>query len=150
MRAGVALPRLNTNGCNPTWLPIPPSAPWRSGIFLSLVPEGRANSNSKPFWQLLYNNNADLILNGHDHIYERFAPQNPSGGVDSTRGMREFIVGTGGANLTSIASVAANSQLRNTNTYGVLKLTLHASSFDWQFVHEAGKTFTDAGTGLCH
>jgi hypothetical protein len=64
--------------------------------------------------------------------------------------MREFIVGTGGANLTSIAAVAANSQLRNTNTYGVLKLTLHASSFDWQFVHEAGKTFTDAGTGTCH
>ena len=111
---------------------------------------GRANSNSKSFWQLLYNNNADLILNGHDHIYERFAPQNPSGGADATRGIREFIVGTGGANLTSIASVAANSQLRNTNTYGVLKLTLHAGSFDWQFVHEAGRTFTDAGTGLCH
>ncbi len=120
---------------------------WHIPLFSS---GGRANSNSKPFWQLLYNNNADLILNGHDHIYERFAPQNPSGGADSTRGMREFIVGTGGANLTSIAAVAANSQLRNTNTYGVLKLTLHASSFDWQFVHEAGKTFTDAGTGTCH
>jgi hypothetical protein len=111
---------------------------------------GRAASNSKPFWQLLYNANADLILNGHDHIYERFAPQNPSGDVDNTRGIREFIVGTGGANHTSITSVAANSQVRNSSTYGVLRITLHAASYDWKYTPEAGKTFTDSGTTACH
>jgi acid phosphatase type 7 len=111
---------------------------------------GRANANSKPFWNLLYSSNADIVLNGHDHIYERFAPQNASAGADPTRGIREFIVGTGGSDHTSIATVAANSQIRNTSTYGVLRLTLHAASFDWQFVPEAGKTFTDSGSATCH
>lgn len=129
----------NTNKCTLAF--------WHIPLFSS---GGRAGSNSKPFWQLLYNSNADLILNGHDHIYERFAPQNPSGGADSTRGIREFVVGTGGANHTSIDSVAANSQVRNTSTFGVLRVTLHANSYDWKFVPEAGKTFTDSGTGTCH
>jgi hypothetical protein len=111
---------------------------------------GRANNNSKAFWQLLYANNADLILNGHDHIYERFAPQDSTSTVDLARGIREFIVGTGGADHTSITTIAANSELRNTSTYGILKLTLHPSSYDWLFVPEAGKTFTDSGTQTCH
>ena len=111
---------------------------------------GRANNNSLALWQLLYNNNADLILNGHDHIYERFAPQNASGGVDQVRGMREFVVGTGGADHTSLTTIAANSEVRDTSTFGVLMLTLHADSYDWQFVPEAGKTFTDSGTQACH
>src|SRR6266496_1654476 len=76
---------------------------WHIPLFSS---GGRAASNSKPFWQLLYDNNADVILSGHDHIYERFAPQTPSGAVDGVRGIREFIVGSGGANHTTIASVA--------------------------------------------
>jgi hypothetical protein len=120
---------------------------WHMPLFSS---GGRASGNSEPFWQLLYKNNADLILNGHDHIYERFAPQNPSGVMDLARGIREFVVGTGGADHTSIASIAANSEVRDTATYGVLKLTLHASSFDWQFVPEAGEIFADSGTGPCH
>ena len=111
---------------------------------------GRANANSQQFWNLLYNNNADLILSGHDHIYERFAPQNPSAQLDTTRGIREFIVGTGGSDHTTIVSIAANSEVRNTDTFGVLRLTLHPSSYDWQFVPEAGKTFTDSGTTACH
>ncbi len=120
---------------------------WHIPLFSS---GGRANNNSKAFWQLLYDNNADLILSAHDHIYERFAPQTPTGTLDNTRGIREFIVGTGGANHTSIVSVAANSEVRNADTFGALELTLHPTSYDWQFVPEAGKTFTDSGTTACH
>ena len=120
---------------------------WHIPLFSS---GGRANNNSKAFWQLLYDNNADLILSAHDHIYERFAAQTPSGTLDTTRGIREFIVGTGGANHTSIVSVAPNSELRNADTFGVMKLTLHPTSYDWNFVPEAGKTFTDSGSTACH
>src|SRR5690349_15131644 len=111
---------------------------------------GRASSNTQSIWQTLYNNNVDLVLNGHDHIYERFAPQTPAGTLDTARGIREFIIGSGGANHTSLATIAANSEVRNVDTYGVLKLTLHPTSYTWQFVPEAGKTFTDTGTGACH
>ncbi len=83
---------------------------------------GRANGNSRPFWQLLYDNNADLILSAHDHTYERFAPQTPSGTVDQQRGIREFIVGSGGANHTSFVTTAANSEVRNDTTFGALEL----------------------------
>jgi hypothetical protein len=111
---------------------------------------GRANANSRPFWQLLYDNDADLILSAHDHTYERFAPQTPNTTVDNTRGIREFIVGTGGANHTSFVTTAANSEVRNDTTFGVLKVTLRASSYSWQFVPEAGASFTDSGTTSCH
>ena len=111
---------------------------------------GRANANSQSFWNQLYAADADVILAAHDHLYERFAPQSPSGIADPARGIREFIVGTGGANTTSFATIVANSEVRNDNTAGVLNLTLHATSYDWQFVPEAGKTFTDSGTTQCH
>ena len=102
-------------------------------------------------WQDLYNAGADVVLNGHDHDYERFAPQNPSGGADSTNGIREFVVGTGGKNHYAFSStIQPNSQVRNMDTYGVLKLTLHPSGYDWQFVPQAGKSFTDSGSGTCH
>ncbi len=120
---------------------------WHIPLFSS---GGRASSNTQSIWQTLYNYDVDVVLNGHDHIYERFAPQAPNGTLDTARGIREFIVGSGGANHTSLATIAANSELRNTDTYGVLKLTLHPTSYDWQFVPEAGKTFTDSGTGTCH
>ena len=120
---------------------------WHIPLFSSGT---RANAGTRPFWQLLYNAHADLVLNGHDHIYERFAPQTATGALDQANGVREFIVGTGGADHSSIATVAANSQVRNATTFGVLELTLHAGSYDWQFVPEAGKTFTDAGTQACH
>ena len=119
---------------------------WHIPVFSS---GGRANSNARSLWQTLYDNNVELVLNGHDHIYERFAPQTANGVLDTARGIRSFIVGTGGSNHTSLASIAANSEVRNTDTFGILKLTLHPTSYDWQFVPEAGKTFTDSGTGLC-
>ena len=120
---------------------------WHIPLFSS---GGRASPSTEPFWQTLYDHNADLILTGHDHIYERFAPQTPAGIADPVSGIREFVVGSGGANHTSIAAAAANSELSNTDTFGVLKLTLHANSYDWKFVPEAGETFTDSGTGACH
>jgi hypothetical protein len=104
----------------------------------------------RSIWALLYSKGVDVVLSGHDHIYERFAPQTSAGVLDNTYGIRSFIVGTGGANHTSIETVAANSQVRNASTYGVLKVTLHAGSYDWRFVPEAGKTFSDSGTGQCH
>jgi hypothetical protein len=121
---------------------------WHIPLFSS---GGRASSNSKSLWTALYNAGADVILNGHDHIYERFAPQTPAGAADNARGLREFIVGTGGANHTALSTLFANSEVRNTNTFGILKLTLHASSYDWQFIPAAGTgTFTDSGTQACH
>jgi hypothetical protein len=91
---------------------------------------------------------ADVVLNAHDHTYERFAPQNPNGQADS-RGVREFVVGTGGAALYDFPSNQPNSQVRNTTTWGVLKLTLHATSYDWQFIPITGQTFTDSGSANC-
>jgi hypothetical protein len=81
----------------------------------------------------LYAANADVVVNGHEHHYERFALQNPSGQLDTARGLREFVVGTGGKTLYSGFSPLPNSQVRNSTSYGVLKLTLHANSYDWQF-----------------
>jgi chitodextrinase len=120
---------------------------WHIPLFSS---GGRAASNMRSIWTLLYNNNADLVLEGHDHIYERFAPQTSAGALDNVRGIRSFIVGTGGANHTSIATVAANSQVRDASTFGILQLTLHPTSYDWKFLPVPGKTFTDSGTGACH
>jgi acid phosphatase type 7 len=105
----------------------------------------------KPLWDTLYGAGADVILNGHDHDYERFAPQDPKGHADAKHGIREFVVGSGGKNShRKMGEALANSEVRNDDTFGVLKLTLHAAGYDWEFVPEAGKTFTDAGSGSCH
>lgn len=105
----------------------------------------------KPLWDILYHFGADVVLNGHDHDYERFAPQDPNGTADSQHGIREFVVGTGGKNSHRVFGTAhPNSEVRQANTFGVLKLTLHPKSYDWEFVPEAGKTFTDSGTARCH
>jgi len=103
-----------------------------------------------PLYQTLYDGGADVALTGHDHTYERFAPQDASGVLDQQRGVRQFVVGSGGKNHYSFSTPQPNSEVRNSDTFGVLKLTLHASSYDWQFVPEPGRTFTDSGTGSCH
>ncbi len=91
----------------------------------------------------------DIVLNGHDHMYERFQPQDANGNAASN-GIREFIVGTGGQSHGSISSVAANSVVRNNKTYGVLKLTLHDGYYDWSFIPDGKSgTFTDSGTAAC-
>jgi hypothetical protein len=104
----------------------------------------------KDLWKALYNAKADLVLVGHSHNYERFAPMDANGKLDRTNGIREFVVGTGGAFFTGISSAKPNSEVRQNSTYGVLKLTLHPTAYDFKFVPEAGKTFTDAGSGACH
>jgi hypothetical protein len=110
-------------------------------------------------WNDLVAAGADIVLSGHNHVYERFEPigitpvssdksQNPN--LDPN-GIRQFIVGTGGKNVTPFSKPPLNGEVvRNDNTYGVLKLTLHAGSYDWLFVPEVGKTFTDVGSGQCH
>jgi hypothetical protein len=102
------------------------------------------------FWKVLYNHGASIVLNGHDHDYERFAPQDPSGHRDPERGLREFIVGTGGGSVGSFAGTAANSEVRNNRTYGVLELTLRPGGYDWRFVPTAESgNFTDSGSDVC-
>lgn len=102
------------------------------------------------FWRDLYAARADVVLNGHDHDYERFALQTPTGAADPTNGLREFVVGTGGRSHYGFGHVVANSQARNSDTFGVLKLTLHPTSYEWRFVPEAGRTFQDSGANVCH
>lgn len=103
-----------------------------------------------PLWQALYDYNAELVLNGHDHDYERFAPQDPNGKADPQRGIREFVVGTGGKSHREFGDPKPNSEVRNNDAYGVLKLTLKLTGYEWKFLPEAGKTFTDSGSGNCH
>ena len=102
-----------------------------------------------PFWEALYEFGVDVVLSGHDHLYERFAPQDPGGVADPVRGIRQFTVGTGGAGLYGLKQVIANSEVRNDDTHGVLKLTLHPTGYDWEFVPVAGMTFSDTGSASC-
>lgn len=107
------------------------------------------NTSHDAFWRELYAARADVVLNGHDHNYERFNLQNPDAVAD-LQGIREFVVGTGGKSTRAFATIRANSKVRSTGTFGVLKLTLRPNSYDWQFVPVAGQTFTDSGTTACH
>jgi hypothetical protein len=102
-----------------------------------------------PFWTQLVAAHADLVINGHDHDYERFAPQNAAGIQDRTSGLREFVVGTGGAPTRTFKSVAANSEFRLTGVWGVIRLTLHPANYDWEFLPVSGD-ITDSGSALCH
>jgi hypothetical protein len=104
----------------------------------------------EPLWEILYEHGADVVLSGSEHMYERFAPQTPRGAADATRGIRQFTVGTGGESHYQVGDVLPNSQVRESNTFGVLKMTLRPTGYDWQFVPVAGKSFTDTGTGSCH
>src|SRR5215211_6802175 len=110
---------------------------------------GGNSLETQPIWDDLYAAHADVVLAGHNHIYERFARQNPSGALDTSRGIRQFTVSTGGIERGGIGTIKANSQVRDTTAYGVLKLTLNSTSYSWKFVPEAGKTFTDSGTTSC-
>ena len=101
-------------------------------------------------WDALYEHNADVVLAGHNHFYERFAPQTPTGNADAAKGIRQFTVGTGGASHDSPSGTAPNSQVRNSTTFGVLELTLQPTGYDWRFVPEAGATFRDRGSDSCH
>jgi len=98
-------------------------------------------------WRILYDFGVDVILSGHDHSYERFAPQDPDGLPDPDRGIRQFVVGTGGAGLSGFVTVQANSEVR-LSAHGVLKLALRADGYEWEFIPVSGAR--DSGSGLCH
>jgi chitodextrinase len=101
----------------------------------------------------LYAAHADLVLTGHDHFYERFAPQNPQSQPDPTNGLLNFVVGTGGSSYNGYgfrSPLESNSVIRNNTVKGVLKLTLRQGSYDYQFMPAAGYSFTDSGSGTCH
>ena len=100
-------------------------------------------------WRVLYEAGVDVVLGGHDHDYERFAPQNPEGQPDPDRGIRQFVVGTGGAGVYRFNIVAQNSEVRQWQTYGVIKFTLHPDSYDWEFVRAKGMPFEDKGSAQC-
>jgi hypothetical protein len=104
----------------------------------------------KPLWQDLYAAHADLVIAGHEHSYERFAPQDPDGHGDPVHGIREIVVGTGGRSHDLLGFAIPNSEVQNIYTYGVLKLTLSPRAYTWEFIPEEGRTFRDAGGGVCH
>jgi acid phosphatase type 7 len=103
-----------------------------------------------PFWSDLYAAGADVVVNGHEHDYERFAPQDPNGNADPARGIREFVAGTGGRNHDSFLTLAPNTEVRNASSFGVLALRLRPAGYDWEFVPTAGGAFTDTGSASCH
>jgi hypothetical protein len=118
--------------------------------FSSGVSHG-GTAKMEPLWDVLYEAAADVVLSGHEHNYERFAPQDPEGRADSQRGIRQFVVGTGGSGTYPILDPLPNSEVHNDEAYGVLKLTLHPKSYKWRFVSvEWRETFTDSGSAQCH
>jgi acid phosphatase type 7 len=123
---------------------------WHHPLFSS--GEHGNDDYSWPLWQILYEAGADVVINGHDHTYERFAPQDMNGEADPERGIRQFVAGTGGAPLYDFDNYDpnGNSEVRDNSTFGVLKLTLRPDSYDWEFVPVEEGGFTDAGSGECH
>jgi calcineurin-like phosphoesterase family protein len=121
---------------------------WHQPRWSSGVTHG-SNPAYQTLWQILYEEGAELVLTGHEHNYERFAEMNAAGLVVS-EGLREFVVGTGGRSHYSFGTILPASQVHDSATYGVLKLTLHPDSYDWQFIPVAGSTFTDSGSTDCH
>jgi hypothetical protein len=123
-------------------------AMWHNPLFSS----GRHGGNDKveDWWTALYDAGADLVLNAHDHNYERFAPQDPSGSPDPDYGITQFVVGTGGGTLRDMERPIRNSEAREDNTYGVLELTLEEDGAAWEFKPADGSAFDDSGTLDCH
>jgi PKD repeat protein len=116
-------------------------------LFSSAVTGG--STAIRPLWTALHAAGAEFFLNGHAHVYERFAPQTPTGTASAT-GIRQFTIGTGGTSLAAFANVQPNSQFRSNASYGVQKLTLHASGYSWQFMPTVAGAFADVGSESCH
>lgn len=112
--------------------------------------QSRDNRVYQPFWEALYELGADVVLVGHDHSYERFAPMNPQGQLDRARGIRQFVVGTGGHSFQPFGDALPNSEVRNNNTFGVIKMRLRPGSYEWAFQPVPGGTFSDSGSDTCH
>jgi hypothetical protein len=123
---------------------------WHEPYFTSNTGTHTTDDAVRPWVDALYNSNADVIVSGHQHGYERFAPQRSDRTADAARGLRQFIAGTGGVGFYPWTSRAANSEVQNADTYGALKMVLHPNGYDFQFLRAAGGSFTDSGTGFCH
>ena len=111
---------------------------------------GILTSAERPWLDVLYQYRVDLILNGHQHNYQRFAPMRPDGTLDQAGGLREIISGAGGIGFYSFNGSAPNVEASNDNTYGILKVTLGASSYSWRFVSNSAGGFSDSGQTACH
>jgi calcineurin-like phosphoesterase family protein len=122
---------------------------WHQPRFSSAKVHGN-NDKYAAFWDDLYAAGADLVLNGHFHAYERFAPQDPNQQPDPTTGIREIVVGTGGEGYQQFGAVQPNSEVRGTKLNGILAVTLHPDGYDWEYVAIPGETFSEAGSDLCH
>jgi acid phosphatase type 7 len=107
------------------------------------------SSAVEPLWRALEDARAEVVLAGHDHDYERFAPQTAAGALDTERGVRQFVVGTGGRPLYPFGTPEPNSEVRDNTTWGVLHLRLRDGRYDWRFVGRPGSSFADAGTRSC-
>lgn len=112
--------------------------------------EHGSSSATQALYQALYDANAELVLGGHDHEYERFGPQTATGVTDDARGLIQIVVGTGGRSLRQFGAIRPNSLVRNADTWGVIRLSLSAGSWSFNFMPVAGKTFTDSASGTCH
>jgi hypothetical protein len=121
---------------------------WHHPLFSS--GQNGDNAGTRELWRILYEAGAELVMAGHDHDYERFAPQDPQGRSDSVRGIREFIVGTGGAAPYSFARLRENSEVRLSGQFGVLRLTLFSDAYQWEFITGSGPGIGDSGAGRCH
>ncbi|HTY40692.1 MAG TPA: metallophosphoesterase [Thermoanaerobaculia bacterium] len=106
------------------------------------------DAGMKGVWQVLAAAGAELVVSGHDHDYERFARLDAAGKPDP-HGVRQFVVGTGGRELYPWGSTRPGSEVRNNETFGVLKLTLHADGYDWEFIPVEGESFHDKGSDVC-
>lgn len=120
---------------------------WHTAVFSSGAVHGNNNS-MQPIWDILASAGADVIVTAHEHIYERFAAQTSSGKADPN-GIRQFVVGTGGASQYALGEIQPNSEVRNNDAFGVLKLTLRATGYAWEFVPVEGEQFRDSGSAEC-
>jgi hypothetical protein len=120
---------------------------WHMPLFSS-GPHG-GSPEMKEAWRILYDAGADVVVNSHDHVYERFVALNRNGEPDPDRGVRLFLVGTGGAGVYKLKKTARHSEVQNNTTYGVLKFTLSKGHYAWEFIPMAGQTFTDSGFAVC-
>jgi hypothetical protein len=120
---------------------------WHRPLFSSGL--NGPNADMRELWRVLYAMDVDVVLNGHDHLYERFAPQTPEGAADPVKGIRQFTVGTGGAPLYEIMRTSANSEVA-ASVWGVASFTLQNDGYSWAFIPAEGHAFRDAGSGVCH
>jgi alkaline phosphatase len=123
-------------------------AMWHHPLFTSGVTHG-PTTTVRPLYQTLYDGRVELLLTGHNHQYERFAPQTPGGARAQGRGIRQFVVGTGGGGPYGFREPAPNSEVRLTGTPGVLRLALTVDAYDWRFIPVSGSA-GDVGHGTCH